>query len=299
MRAMRAPNRPHPRSAPELPRRRALLGALGSLWMVGCAHLPSDVPRKETQPGQVADQLRRLLPCPALLLGELHDAPDHPPLQATVLQTLAADGILAALVLEMAERGQSTHDLPATASEDDVRQALAWQDNSWPWSRYRQPVMAAIRAGVPVSGGNLPRNGMRSAMNDPTLDSRLADRALAALQDRIREGHCNLLPAQHIPGMARIQIARDVSMAQALASAWQPSRTAVLLCGNEHARQDLGVPIHLNQLPPPWPANAGPVQSVLMGPMDESTASASGTYWYTARQPQADHCAELRKQLPR
>lgn len=299
MRAMRAPIRPFPRSAPHLPRRRALLGALGSLWMAGCAQLPPDGSGKALQPEQVADRLRRLLPCPALLLGELHDAPDHPPLQATVLQTLAADGILAALVLEMAERGQSTHDLPATASEYDVRQALAWQENSWPWSRYRQPVMAAVRAGVPVSGGNLPRNRMRSAMNDATLDSRLSDRTLATLQDLIREGHCNLLPAQHIPGMARIQIARDVSIAQALASAWQPGRTAVLLCGNEHARQDLGVPIHLNRLPPPWPASAGPVQSVLMGPMGESTASASGTHWYTERLPPADHCAELHKQLPR
>lgn len=299
MRAMRTPSRIRPQPAPDLPRRRTLLGALGSVWLASCAQLPSDDSGEGNQPGQIAGRLRRLLPCPALLLGELHDAPDHPPLQAAVLQALAADGVLAALVLEMAERGNSTRNLPPTANEDDVRRALAWQDSAWPWSRYRQPVMAAIRAGAPVFGGNLPRDGMRSAMNDAALESRLAAEALAALRERIREGHCHLLPEQHIPGMVRVQIARDVSMAQTIASVWQPGRTAVLLCGNEHARQDLGVAIHLDQLPPPWPASAGKVQSVLMGPAGKNTAPASGTRWQTARQPPTDHCAELRKQLPR
>jgi uncharacterized iron-regulated protein len=299
MRAMRNPTRPRPQAAPDLTRRRRLLGALGSVWLAGCTSLPSANSGEDTQPGQVPGRLRRLLPCPALLLGELHDAPSHPPLQTAVLQTLAADGILAALVLEMAERGTSTQDLPAIADEGDVRRALAWQDSAWPWSRYRQPVMAAIRAGAPVFGGNLPRDGMRAAMNDAALESRLPASALAALRARIREGHCHLLPEQHIPGMVRVQIARDLSMAQAVASAWQPGRTAVLLCGNAHARQDLGVPVHLNRLPPPWPASAGLVQSVLMGPMDESTASTSGNRWNTVHLPQVDHCAELRKQLPR
>lgn len=277
--------------------RRSALGALGSVWLAGCAPLTDT--KVTVRVEQLPERLRPLLPCPALLLGELHDAPDHPPLQEAVLRALASEGVLAALVLEMAEQGQSTRGLPPTASEDEVRRALAWQDGAWPWSRYRQPVMAAVRAGAPVFGGNLPRDGMRKAMEDESLDALLPAPALKTLRERVREGHCHLLPEQHIPGMTRIQIARDVSMAHAVARAWQPGRTAVLLCGNEHARQDLGVAHHLRQLQVPWPASAGAVQSVLMGPAGDRVAPAPGTHWPTASQPRQDHCAELRQRLPR
>ena len=83
----------------------------------------------------------------AWLFGEQHDQPDHQRQAAAAVQALAADGRLHAVVLEMAARGFQTHGLPRDASETQVREALQWSE-SWPWTRYRQVVMNAVRAGI-------------------------------------------------------------------------------------------------------------------------------------------------------
>ncbi|MFN3830549.1 MAG: ChaN family lipoprotein, partial [Tepidimonas ignava] len=87
-----------------------------------------------------------------LLLGEQHDADAHQALQAAVVQVLAEQGRLAALVLEMAERGQNTRALAPNAPQAAVQAALQWNDRGWPWRRYGPVVMTAVRAGVPVLG---------------------------------------------------------------------------------------------------------------------------------------------------
>lgn len=278
--------------------RRTALVTLSLLVLPGCT--PSVLGRSAVSPSsRVSAWLPRLLPCPALILGELHDAPDHPALQEAVVQIMVAKNALAALVLEMAESGRSTQGLPSTATDDAVRQALAWNERAWPWSRYGLPVMAAVRAGIPVIGGNLPRAAMHAAMRDTSLDQRLPSSDLEKLRDQVRLGHCHLLPEQQIPGMTRIQVARDLSMAQAVVDAWRPGGTVVLICGNEHARQDLGVPRQLNQIRHRWPTEAGRVRSVLLQPAEHPSDTDAGEVWPTALLPQRDHCSELRQQLSR
>ncbi len=66
----------------------------------------------------------------------------------------------------MAEEGSSTAHLDRTATEAQVQTALSWNDKGWPWSAYGPAVMAAVRAGVPVLGANLPRARMKDAMAD-------------------------------------------------------------------------------------------------------------------------------------
>ena len=61
------------------------------------------------------ERLQQLLPADVLLLGEQHDAPDHQRLQRETVAWLASRGQLAALVMEMAERGHSTQGLPRDA----------------------------------------------------------------------------------------------------------------------------------------------------------------------------------------
>ena len=180
-----------------------------------------------------------------LLLGEQHDASGHRQLQRQVVEMLAAQGRLAALALEMAEQGRSTAGLPPGASEKDVRSALHWSEAGWTWPTYAPVVMAAVRTGVPVLGANLPRTQMAAAMADSSLDSRLSGPALKAQQQAIRTGHCDLLPETQIAPMARIQIARDRSMAQVLERAIVPGKTVVLIAGNGHVDPALGIPQHL------------------------------------------------------
>ena len=207
---------------------------------------------------------------------------------------LAQQGRLAALVLEMAERGQHTRGLPATATEDEVQARLQWHTDGWPWARYGPMVMAAVRADVPVLGGNQPRAEMRAAMANAALDASLAPDALAQQRENIAQGHCGLLPVSQLAPMARIQIGRDRAMAQVLleaVSAARADQVVVLVAGSEHVRRALGVPAHL---PGEWAAHS---QVVVMHGGTPTPAASHGAdrLWLTPPTEPKDHCAELRQ----
>lgn len=181
----------------------------------------------------------------AILVGEQHDAAAHPGLQRDWVERLAGAGRLAALALEMAEQGASTSGLAPAASEAEVRQALRWDDAAWPWERYGPAVMAAVRAGVPVLGANLPRAQLRATMADATLDHLLSGPARKAQEQAIRQGHCDLLPESQVGPMTRVQVARDKAMADTVAGAAAPGKTVLLLAGARHVEPGVGVPLHL------------------------------------------------------
>ena len=229
---------------PAFPRFNTRLGAaIAALALAGCASHPAVVPS-----AQWPAQLESALPTDVLLLGEQHDAPDHQRLQRDTVQWLAARGRLAAVVLEMAERGHSTAALARDATEAQVQSALQWNDAAWPWSAYGPVTMAAVRAGVPVLGGNLPRSAMAAATQETRWDNHLAAPARQQLLDALQDGHCGLLPAARLPAMARIQIARDANMALTAQEAVRPGQTVLLLAGGEHVLRHRGIPTH-------WPQN--------------------------------------------
>lgn len=236
--------------------------------------------------------LDRLLPARALLLGEQHDATEHQALQQAAVQRLAGRGQLAAVVMEMADQGKQTDGLPAGASEEQVRQALGWSDDTgWPWPAYGPVVMAAVRAGVPVAGGNLPRSAMRGAMQDTSLDGVLEPAGLERQKQGIREGHCGLLPESQIGPMTRIQLARDRAMATTLQERSRAGQTVLLIAGNGHVRQDIGVPRHLP---------AGFDHRVLVAQAGEAGAGLpADAVWPTPALPPKDYCAELRQRFGR
>ena len=277
--------------------RRPLLPAAAlSLALLGAAGCATPAPLGAD--GQA--RLATLLPADVLLLGEQHDAPAHQQLQRQAVQWLAARGELAALALEMAEQGRSTAGLPRDASEADVQHALAWRDAGWPWKTYRPVVMAAVRAGVPVLGANLPAARQREAMRDAALDARLPPAALQEQQQRMRDGHCGLLPESQIGPMTRVQIARDIAMADTVRAARQPGRTVLLVAGNGHVHRALGVPLHL---PPDLTtkvlsAQSGQAQAAIDSEVtDTLPAHTSGAdlLWPTPPVPPRDYCAELRR----
>lgn len=240
-----------------------------------------------------APDLSGLLPTPLLLLGEQHDAPDHQRLQRQTLRQLAGRGQLAAVVLEMVERGRQSTGLPPDASEARVREALDWSGDqnagAWPWAVYGPLVMDAVRAGVPVLGGNLPRDQMRAVMGESGLDTAVPAEALQQQRENIRTGHCGLLPASQVAPMTRIQLARDRAMAQTAREALRPGQTVLLVAGHQHVRRDIGVPQHLP------PGQALQVVVALAGG-DASAGAAADRVWRTPATPPVDHCAELRRQ---
>jgi uncharacterized iron-regulated protein len=242
---------------------------------------------------ELQSRLNAWLPADVLLLGEQHDAPEHQVLQQQIVAALAARGVLAAVALEMADSGDSTAALPSDASEEQTQKALNWNKDAWPWAAYGPTVMRAVRAGVPVLGANLPRAHMRSNMADAALDQRLPAAALAAQQQLIRQGHCNLLPESQITPMTRIQIAKDMRMADTVQAALRPGQVALLITGSVHADKQLGVPQHLP-----------PVLRVKAIRLKSGAAAAGGErasfddVWLTPATPDKDYCADLAKQLP-
>lgn len=265
--------------------RTALALLLGASLLAGCAH---------RAPQSVSALLGEVLPAPVLLIGEQHDAPEHQALQRDVVQALARRGELGALVMEMAEQGRSTQGLPSDADEPRVREALGWGERSgWPWPVYGPVVMAAVRAGVPVIGGNLPRAQMRNAMGDAQLDALVSAGALQRQRDGIRDSHCGLLPESQIAPMTRIQLARDQAMAQTAVQAAIPGKTVLLVAGNGHVRRDLGVPLHL-------PADlAHQVVMAQAGTSNEASPLPADAVWHTPALPPKDHCEALRQQMKR
>lgn len=239
-------------------------------------------------------RLVKVLPADMLLLGEQHDDRGHQLRHAQVVSELVRRGELAALALEMAEQGATTAGLPKGADESTTKSALRWNDRGWPWSAYEPAVMAAVRAGVPVLGANLPRDRMRAAMSDDTLDGVLDTPSLALQKTAIRDGHCGLLPEAQIPGMTRVQLARDRAMAQVIASAATPGKTVVLLTGNGHADRQLGVARHL---PTYWKVKTVAQRASTGFVAMKDIASYDAEWPSTVEVEPKDHCAELRRTL--
>lgn len=284
----------HPSCQDKLLRITAVFALLCGL--AACASKPEApiiAPLSGPLAAQTTARLDALLPLDVLLLGEQHDAAQHQQIEQQVIANLATRGVLAAVALEMADAGVSTARLHPSSSEEQVRAALRWNENGWPWAAYGPAVMTAVQAGVPVMGANLPRAQMKASMADGKLDVLLPGPALKAQQQLIRLGHCNLLPESQITPMTRIQIARDISMAQTLVQVAVPGKVVVLLSGSGHTNRKLGVPQHL-------PATLKTKAVRLLAGTEAGGADSVDAFdvvWNTPALPETDYCAGLKEQI--
>jgi uncharacterized iron-regulated protein len=273
----------------------SVLCAAALLLAGGCAGRP-EAPIIQLSSGSAAAdvtaRLNAVLPADVLLLGEQHDAKEHQQIEQQVIADLAARGLLAAVALEMADTGLSTAKLKPSATEQQTRDALKWNNKGWKWEVYGPAVMTAVRAGVPVLGANLPRTELQASMADHTLDVLLPGPALKTQQQSIRLGHCNMLPESQIAPMTRIQIAKDVTMANTLSQAVLPGKVVVLLTGSGHADRLLGVPLHLR--------SDLKTKSVLLRAANahgDAPKASFDSVWPTPAVPEVDYCAGLKDQL--
>ncbi len=283
--------------ASRLPRNaiQTLMLASAVACLSACMSRP-EAPRLQPAGGTIAaatttaTRVDALLPADALLIGEQHDAAEHQQIEQQVVAHLAGRGLLAALTLEMADAGTSTAALKPSSTEKQAQDALKWQEAGWPWAAYGPAVMAAVRAGIPVLGANLPMAQMRGSMGDAKLDGQLPAPALKEQQQLIRSGHCDLLPESQITPMTRIQIAKDMTMAKTIQAAALPGKVVVLLAGNGHVNRQLGVPQHL---PDTLQAKAIHLRAGEASGKD----AAFDVTWPTPALPEKDYCAGLKEQL--
>ena len=274
---------------------RALLCIAFTALMGSCASR-HEAPVLELLPVSTLDattaRLESLLPTDVLLLGEQHDAKEHQQIEQQVIALLATRNLLAAVAIEMVDSGVSTASLKPSATELQTQNILKWNHDAWPWAAYGPAVMTAVRAGVPVLGANLPRSKMQASMADGKLDVQLPGPALKAQQQLIRTGHCHLLPESQITPMTRIQIAKDITMANTLSQAAVPGKIVVLLAGNGHVDGLLGVPQHL-----PATLKVKAVRLHAGDSRDISDKASFNAAWDTPALPDTDYCASLRDQF--
>ena len=270
------------------------LALAAAVLSAGCAHQSSSL----TSSAEWQQTLTQWSGASVILLGEQHDQSAHHQWEAETVSLLAGQQRLAALVIEMAPAGGSTTALPATASEEQVREALQWEQGGasggWPWKNYGPMVMNAVRAGVPVLGGNLPRSQMKQAMGEARYDSHLPAAGWQLQLDAIKDGHCGLLPESQFAPMARIQLARDESMARvsetAVRELGQPGKSVLLVAGRGHVRSDIGVPTWL-------PAEFKPKVAIAQSDKAQTAITMKADKQLTLEgNASDDQCLQLREQ---
>jgi uncharacterized iron-regulated protein len=194
-----------------------------------------------------------------VLLGEVHDNPDHHRLQLEVVEAIVRAGRRPAVALEQLDREhQAALDRARAERPEDAEHlatAAQFDRRGWHWPFYEPIVALALRERLPIVAANLSRGDGFAVVERgyAALGDGVAERLglaqpqgaaqAAAIEAAIRDGHCGKLPERAVPRMAAAQRARDAVMADALLA--RASSGAVLIAGNGHVRRDLGVPVHL------------------------------------------------------
>lgn len=244
----------------------------------------------------VEDMLAELANAAIVLLGEKHDNPDHHRLQLWLLQTLQARRVQGSVVLEMLTLDQQDRvsavqqQINAGAQPDDLAQALEWH-KGWDWQLYGELASYVLKQGYPLLASNLNRDALMGIYrNPPQLAGAKSTGTVVKqrLSEHIREAHCNKLPDTQLPAMLAVQQQRDRSMATVLLEAAKPT---LLIAGAYHARYDLGVPLHLEDL---HDAESVQQRVLIFAEADQDVEAQSADFvWYTPAVAERDYCADL------
>jgi uncharacterized iron-regulated protein len=256
-----------------------------------------------------------------VLLGEIHNNPDHHRLQARLINGLVRNGRRPAVVFEMipadlqAELDRYRRGGAIEASS--LGKVLRWEERGWPdWAIYQPIAEAVLSAGLTLLAGGLDGDAQKAlAKAEPSphytqmmeqlgLTQPLEPQIAEAQGREIKEAHCSLLPQAALEPMMRVQRAWDAHLAKIILSA-KASDGAVLIAGAGHVRRDLAVPrvIHRTltdptvvsiafvEVDPKQTAPSEYIQTVpgLQKPYD--------FIYFTPRGDLTDHCAEFEKHL--
>lgn len=250
---------------------------------------------EQLSPGQLLD---RLAAAPRVLVGEQHDNPDHHALELWLVRALAERRPSGSVLLEMINPNQQQAVAAVQTSAQngqppaDLIAALHWQAG-WDWSQYGPLVTWLVKQPAPLLAANLDRDEVLAIYRQkPELQGKASTTAPVreALLEDIRGSHCGLLPESQFPAMLAVQQQRDRRLAERLKAAPAP---AVMIAGGFHARRDLGVPLHLEDL-----GAAQGLQVVMLAEVGKTVAPAQADYaWYTPAQPPTDYCAQMRGKI--
>lgn len=194
-----------------------------------------------------------------VLLGEVHDNPDHHAVQAAAVAALRPG----AMVWEMLSPQTAARFRSGWLDDPQHRaQALEWAQAGWPGFDMYLPIMRAAD-GVPVYGGLVPREVAQAVMEQGlavVFGSDAAEYGLMIPLSKERQAereadqaraHCDALPPDMLPLMVDVQRLRDAVLARAaVRAAGRHGGPVVVITGNGHARSDRGVPEVLRRVRP-------------------------------------------------
>tara|TARA_B100001939_G_scaffold348114_1_gene372769 strand:+ start:16058 stop:17068 length:1011 start_codon:yes stop_codon:yes gene_type:complete len=278
--------------------------------------------------------IKKLRPARFILLGERHDNIRHHQHQAWLIDKLSQTDRRFALVFEMVERHKQNafalfaqrfrpgrgQQAPQRHDATGLNLFLDWDNSGWPdWSFYKPLFDIAYLKGLALGAAGLSRHeigrmhqqgleGIPEELRAPLLPY-LKKPLPPALDHRLRQtivtGHCNTLPETAVTRFMEIQRTRDAFMAWALQKHEKEFARdgAILIAGNGHVRQDLGVPYYLRGM-----KAEGKILSLAFLEADvekNSLAEYTGNpeenhlpynyiwdyIWFTAQQPRPDPCA--------
>ena len=280
----------------------ALVLAFLAVWLALPAR--ANAPRADFTEQALAQEMARR---PVVLLGEVHDNAAQHATRAAALRLLLAGGARPAIAFEQFDRerqadiDRARHEAPPagkTLAEHVIEQARPAR--GWDWALYRPFVELALEHDLPIVAANLSRadavrvatHGFAAVFDEATrarfaLDA-LPPPLLAAHERAVDDGHCNRMPADSLPAMARAQIARDLVLAQAIRPHF--ARGVVLLTGNGHARNDIGIPFFLSEAERPRVVTIGLLERAAT---DGEWAKHFDVAFSTPVQAREDPCATI------
>jgi uncharacterized iron-regulated protein len=267
------------------------------------------------------DLVHTLASVPLVLLGEVHDNPDHHRLRGWAISEIArlrqkaGVSTLGAAVFEhiRTDQGEALARF-GSGSATELLAALDWKSTGWPAADMFVPLFEPVlRAGLPIYPANPPRQQVRAVARGDTTVLDAAERVrlridrplpepLASLSAaELKDSHCGMLPDAAIAPMIEAQRYRDAAFADAMLKAAEKHHAAILLTGNGHVRRDRGVPWYLRERHPELATAAVLLLEVEQSetdaasylPRDPSGAAAADFIVFTPRTARPDPCAAM------
>jgi uncharacterized iron-regulated protein len=254
------------------------------------------------------DFLRKVQSHAFVFVGEKHDNPEHHRLELLLIQTrLQSPNQLSTgkIVFEMLDDSQdeALAKLKAGDSLEQMHAGLTWSARAWDWSSYGPLFHAASSQGALQSGNiskafisKVYRDGEKAMLGNARFATvfQASPEIKAYLLEQIFASHCGMQSRDTLTPMLHIQLAKDASMASAMAN----SSNAMLIAGGEHVRAETAVPWHLKQKKKD--ADVMVLQLIEVKPDQHDVHSyiqAAGKadfYWFTSATEAKDYCAGVK-----
>ncbi|MFZ6817918.1 ChaN family lipoprotein [Undibacterium sp. Ji22W] len=244
-----------------------------------------------------------------VFVGEKHDNPTHHQLEQRLIQerfkapTQVPQG---RVVFEMLD---SSHEaaiaqLQPTDTLEHMKSTLNWPTKGgWDWAAYSPSFQEALKNSA-LAAGNIDRqfitsvykNGEKNFVDVPRFSTAInpPEALKNYLLDQIFASHCGMQSRETLMPMLHIQLAKDASMASAMAA----TPAAMLIAGGEHVRAETGAPWHLRKKQPSAEVMVLQIVEVQAGNVDVASyikkAGVADLYWFTEATEAKDYCAGVK-----